>query len=339
MKTKQKFWDIEEIEKLKLLFPNNKSIDISIKLGRSERSVSKKAYLLGLKKTKFHKSKMIGSRNKMLGRDLSYDNLKEIALLYNSRAEFQMLDSSAYQSARRQSILDDICGHMIIQSFSIPQLILKYILHHFIDDYILYNTRKVIKPYEIDIYFPKYKIAFEYNGKGWHLNDRISKIDICKEKGIKLFIIKENSRNYELDIKSQLILILEDINLICGKEISEHDINELSIPNKVFSNILNNDMISNICNKYNDYSEFRIENVSLYNKIRRLGYLEKYTNHMKRKLTKWDENMIVETVNKYEYLGDLIRDNPGCYSWIKKNRKEYLLKDLKLKQNKKLKYG
>jgi hypothetical protein len=34
---------------------------------------------------------------------------------------------------------------------------------------VLHNDRKIIKPYEIDIAIPKYKIAIEYNGVGHHL--------------------------------------------------------------------------------------------------------------------------------------------------------------------------
>lgn len=37
------------------------------------------------------------------------------------------------------------------------------------------TTRKIIPPYEIDIYCPEYKIGIEYNGDYWHSED-------CKEK-------------------------------------------------------------------------------------------------------------------------------------------------------------
>ena len=33
---------------------------------------------------------------------------------------------------------------------------------------IVENCRNIIKPYELDIYIPKKKIAIEYNGIYWH---------------------------------------------------------------------------------------------------------------------------------------------------------------------------
>ena len=110
------------------------------------------------------------------------------------------------------------------------------------------------------------------------------------------------------------------------------------IPNSVFDNILDEEYIKKICDKYMDYKLFMKDNINLYNKMRRLNLLEKYTSHMKKN-RKWNNEIVLEEINKYEYLGDLIKNSYGCYLWIKKNKKEYLLKDLKLKQNKMLKYS
>ena len=53
----------------------------------------------------------------------------------------------------------------------------------------------------------------------------------------------------------------------------------------------------------------------------------------------WSDDNAILTIYKFEYLGDFIKDNYGYYQWIKRNKKEYLLKNLKLKQNKNLKYS
>ena len=177
----EKEWEISEVNYLKINFENTTNVELSKILKRSKSSIQSKANSLGLKKSKEHKSKMITKRNKMVNRDLTYDKLKEISLLYKTRAEFQISDGSAYTSARIMGILDDICTHMIKQSFSIPQLMLKYIVSELITTNLLYNTRKIISPYEIDIFLPEYKLAFEYDGKGWHQNDEVDKVNLCND--------------------------------------------------------------------------------------------------------------------------------------------------------------
>lgn len=331
-------WSESEIEFLIDKFSDTRNEDIANHLKRSMKSITKKAHSLYLKKSKDHKSKMIGKRNKKIGRDLNNDTLKQISKQYKSRAEFQMCDNSAYQSARKKGILDEICSHMVKQSFSIPQLILKSILSQFLGTNLQYNTRQVINPYEIDIYFPDYKLAFEYNGKGWHKNETIDKNDICEKKSIKLFTIIENNRRYEEDIKNQIISILPQINDITNKNTSEEDILNINIDEKSFEGILDEEKIISICEKYTEYSSFRKENINLYNRLRKLKILDKYTKHMKRTIIKWNDERALNEIKKYVFMKDFIQNSLGCYHWVKKNCKEFMLEPLILKQNKKLKY-
>ena len=128
------------------------------------------------KKTKEFKSSILAERNKKIGRNLTFDLLSKIALKYKTRGEFQKKDSAAYTSARRQGFLEIICGHMSIVSFSIPQLIVKNILDFLLNSNSTYNDRKTIKPYEIDVYLPDYNLGFEYNGKGWHIDNERDKL-------------------------------------------------------------------------------------------------------------------------------------------------------------------
>lgn len=86
-------------------------------------------------------------------------------------------------------------------------MICKYIFDTLIDDECEYNSRRIIKPYELDIYYPSYKLAIEYNGKLWHKNENDNtnlKIKMCNNLNIHLIIIKENNRRYEEDIKTKL---------------------------------------------------------------------------------------------------------------------------------------
>lgn len=66
-----------------------------------------------------------------------------------------------------------------------------------------YETRKVIAPYELDVYIPEKNLAIEYDGIYWHSsgskeNDKeksryhLMKTEMCEEKGIQLLHIFEN---------------------------------------------------------------------------------------------------------------------------------------------------
>lgn len=64
---------------------------------------------------------------------------------------------------------------------------------------IISNSRKIIPPYELDIYIPKYNIAIEYNGLFWHSeqggkdkNYHITKTEMCEAVGIRLIHIFED---------------------------------------------------------------------------------------------------------------------------------------------------
>jgi len=272
-------WPIELTNKLIELYPNTENLEISIILNISKKSIESKASRLGLKKSKVFKSYLIGKRNKLVGRDLSYDNLIEIAKKYKSRSEFQKYDGSAYSSAQRQGILNDVCSHMISKSFSIPQLILKDIIVKLFKCDVLYNTRKIIKPYELDIYVDDLKIAFEYNGKGWHQhNDNSFKYDLCSKKNILLIIIDENSRKYELDIKEQIINNLPVINKFLKKQINKGDINNIIIGD-IYSNIISIEDLYKIASKYKNKKEFRENDNPTYQKLYRLGLLNLSTEY------------------------------------------------------------
>lgn len=85
---------------------------------------------------------------------------------------------------------------------------------------IIQKSKKIISPYEIDIFIPEKNIAIEYNGLYWHSDAQKEKsyhkqkYDMCKENGIRLITIFENewTENEEL-IKTKILSILGVNNL------------------------------------------------------------------------------------------------------------------------------
>lgn len=212
------------------------------------------------------KKQILIDRNKNItGRDLTPELLKEIALKYPSKREFQYKDSSAYTTANRLGIMDDITSHMVNLSFSIPQIITRQITEHIFKQKCQYNTRKIIAPYELDIYFPNLKLAFEYDGKGWHENDTLDKNTLCINLNIQLFTISERHRKYEEDIKNQLIENLDKINSWCKTNIMKQDILSFNEPidfPKLFTDeelyVLRNNTVNFLRkNYYNLYQKYR----------------------------------------------------------------------------------
>jgi len=329
-------WSKSETEKLINLFPNNTNKKIAKLLNRSERQIKSKSFKMGLKKTTEHKSKLRSNTNKEKGRDLNDVTLIEIASKYKTRSELQKYDSSVYVTARNRGILDKVCSHMIkIQSR--PQLILYYIVSKlFKNEKIIYNTRKIIKPYELDIFIPNHKIAFEYDGAYWHDNNSndLIKDRLCYENGIELLRISENSRDYINDIKMQMIKNVEIINKYV--KVSVKDILKISddvINSFVSDNIIDDTPIKDVVNKYKSISDFKKNEPKLYSKLVRNKNLYKYTYHLSRKIKRWKNEVdVITEINKYEYLLDFINNSKGCYLHIKRNNLDYLLVNLKRKR-------
>ena len=87
-------------------------------------------------------------------------------------------------------------------------------------DFIL-NDRKLIHPYELDFYLPKYNLAIEINGNYFHSelsgqkdkNYHLSKTKLCDDKKIKLIHIYEDeiNNNYNI-VKSRILHLINKQN-------------------------------------------------------------------------------------------------------------------------------
>lgn len=79
------------------------------------------------------------------------------------------------------------------------------------DGEVMQNTRKLISPYEIDIYIPEFKLAIEYNGLFWHNEDRVGKdyhykkTKMCNDIGVELLHIFSNEWNEKSEIWKSVI--------------------------------------------------------------------------------------------------------------------------------------
>lgn len=118
------------------------------------------------------------------------------------------------------------------------------------------NSRKVITPYELDIFLPEYKVGIEYNGSYWHSEQQgkdkhyhITKQKISEEKGIKLIQIFDFEWiNRNTQIKGYINSILnKNITTIYGRK------TEVKVLDKIITaNFLEENHIQGTVNsKYN----------------------------------------------------------------------------------------
>lgn len=91
---------------------------------------------------------------------------------------------------------------------------------------ILANDRKLIKPYELDIYLPEKKLAFEFDGTYWHsdarkpVNYHINKTRLCNKKHVRLIHIFEHEWTFNQEKIKSLIksaLGIFDVRLYARK--------------------------------------------------------------------------------------------------------------------------
>lgn len=322
-------WTTQEIDRLTELWPHTNASDIIILFpNRTTKGLNLFASRLGLSKTdeiikikKIKRSERQSLMNKtIIGRDLSLENLKQIALKYSSKREFAYHDNSAYVTARRLKILDEICSHMLKGLFiNWPQtLLLEIIKELYPTEYIKENDRLAIYPKEIDVYVKSKNLGFEYDGKTYHDNNPMDtyKDELCKSKGIDLYRIKEISKS------NPLPHILSQLN---DHGFNIKNINPNDILDRTIKSMITIEEIKRITSSYDNYKDFKNREGKILNILNKSGKLEEFTSHMKKLRIPVTYNEILSFLTNSKTKKDVI-SNGRIYNKLIKNKNPELIK-------------
>ena len=124
------------------------------------------------------------------------------------------------------------------------QEVVDFIYEYYNKTKIILNSRKHIRPYEIDIFIPEFKLGIEYNGLYWH--SEINKKD-------KNYHYKKYNSSKDADIK--LIQIFSDEWINKREIVKSRILNELKLtPNKIYGRecIIKEIIIPKIKNEFLD---------------------------------------------------------------------------------------
>jgi very-short-patch-repair endonuclease len=128
---------------------------------------------------------------------------------------------------------------------------------------IIENSRNIIKPKEIDIYFPDKKLAIEINGVYWHSNKHLDnnyhqeKFNICNLKGISLLMITD----HEWKVNREIIIKMIKYRLGCctGDRIHTRKCHTIEIDSTSAKNFLNNNHLNGYCNATKHLGLFTVD--------------------------------------------------------------------------------
>ena len=127
-------------------------------------------------------------------------------------SNFQINKKAFYTRYKLNVELCTICSPIGSTHISgLEQNLNNFIINNYDSD-VISSCRNIIKPYELDIYIPDLKLAFEFNGLFWHnennihKNYHLNKTELCEEQGIQLIHIWEDDWLYKQDIVKSMIL-------------------------------------------------------------------------------------------------------------------------------------
>lgn len=159
--------------------------------------------------------KIDDNKFKLVNSSKSNDNKTTLHFHGNCcNSEFKIKSDQFYYRINNNLNICTNC-YPISKNTSIVEIEMYNFIKENTSELIIRNDRNIIKPYEIDVYLPNLKIAFEFNGTYWHStkfkgkNYHLDKFNMCNLNNIKLITICES--NWINNLEYCKLLILQNI--------------------------------------------------------------------------------------------------------------------------------
>jgi predicted GIY-YIG superfamily endonuclease len=276
------------VEDIKLISVNysNRSV-----FRKEESSAYRKAYKLGILDDVCSHMEI----GKLPNGYWNYNNIKKEALKYKHRHLFKIKCESAYGSARRLGILDDVCSHMETLGSNINRFVYSFEFED-VSVYIglTYNMDKRYVQHFKDDKSAVYKHCkffcdkFTYKKLGYYGKDEAS--------------IKEGEWVEKYKSSGWRILNKHKTGSLGGSFKWSYD------------------SLYDLALSYTSYKEFREENRGAYEKIRTESWFEilEHLEYSKKPRNYWSNKRLLEEKAKYESLEDFRKHNRTAYDKYRK---------------------
>lgn len=223
------------------------------------------------------------------------EKIKEEALKYKTRYEFEKNSPNAHAAARRRKIVDEVCGHMI------------YLRKTLSDDAVLEEMRKY-----------KTKIEFKTNNNAAY------------QQALKRNLL--NKHIFQSFFWTNEELALEAKKYKYKKDFKKH--NDSAYNTAYARNILN-DICSHMKRppklekytetelaqealKYNSKIEFKNSSPSAYRSAIRKGIMQSVSSHMTNGIVYWTDKMLQDESLKYNTRGEFIKGSKNAWQIARK---------------------
>ena len=144
--------------------------------------------------------------------DIDYENNK--MFLKCEKGHIYELELDLFHNRRYSNTLICTICNPINKHISGYELLLQDFINKNYDGVKNFNNKNILKSYELDIYLPDLKLAFEFNGLFYHCekcienNYHFNKTELCEQQGIHLIHIYEDDWLYKYNIVCSRILNL-----------------------------------------------------------------------------------------------------------------------------------
>ena len=170
--------------------------------------------ILKKNREKLYKQKVLNWKtSKMYNKDIiDIDTInKKIIGECNNGHKYEINYKTYYNRKISKTIICNTCNPIAKNQSGKEIQLLNFIKENYNKE-IITNSKSIIPPYELDIYLPDLRLAFEFNGLYWHNETNKPneyhnvKTNLCNENGIQLFHIYEDDWDFKQDIIKSMIL-------------------------------------------------------------------------------------------------------------------------------------